>query len=75
MSATYKEALQVIDDLTSSEKRALAVELLLRQDDNTSFLQIPDEVRAKILRSKEEASRGEFISDDEVRAIWAKHGL
>jgi len=75
MSTNYEEALQVVGNLSRSEKRALAVELLLRQNDNTSPLQIPDEVRTKILRSKEEASRGEFLSDDEVRAIWAKHGL
>ncbi|MEO1608275.1 MAG: hypothetical protein AAFR90_02820 [Pseudomonadota bacterium] len=75
MSTTYEEALQAADSLTGSEQRALAVELLLRQNDDAAPLQVPDEIREKILRSKEEASRGEFLSDDEVRAIWAKHGL
>ena len=75
MSTTYEEALQVADSLTGSEQRALAVELLLRQNKDAAPLQVPDEIREKILRSKEEASRGEFLSDDEVRAIWAKHGL
>ena len=75
MSTTYEEALQVAGSLTGSEQRALAVELLLRQDDDAPPLHVPDKVRDKIIRSKEEASRGEFLSDDEVRAIWAKHGL
>jgi len=75
MSTAYKEALQVAGSLTGSEQRALAVELLLRQDDDPAPLQVPDEVREKVLRSKEETSRGEFLNDDEVRAIWAKHGL
>ena len=75
MSKNYEEALQVAGNLTGNEQRALAVELLLRQDDNAAPLQVPDELRAKILRSKEEAGRGDFLSDDDVRAIWAKHGL
>lgn len=31
--------------------------------------------RAAIARSKAAAVRGEFATDDEVRAVWAKHEL
>jgi len=34
----------------------------------------PDE-RAAISKSKAAADRGQFAADDEVRAVWAKHGL
>ena len=34
----------------------------------------PDE-REAIARSKAAAERGEFATDDQVRAVWAKHGL
>ena len=34
----------------------------------------PDE-REAITRSRTAASRGEFATDEEVRAVWAKHGL
>ncbi len=34
----------------------------------------PDE-RAAIEASKAAASRGEFATDEQVRAVWAKHGL
>jgi hypothetical protein len=34
----------------------------------------PDE-RTAIAASKAAAERGEFATDDEVRAGWAKHGL
>jgi hypothetical protein len=34
----------------------------------------PDE-RDAIARSKAAAARGEFATDEEVRAVWAKHGL
>jgi predicted transcriptional regulator len=31
--------------------------------------------RAAIAASKAAAARGEFATDEQVRAIWAKHGL
>jgi hypothetical protein len=31
--------------------------------------------RATIALSKEAAARGEFATDEQVRAAWAKHGL
>jgi hypothetical protein len=31
--------------------------------------------RAAIATSKAAAARGEFATDEQVRAIWAKHGL
>jgi len=34
----------------------------------------PDE-REAIAASKAAAQRGEFATDEEVRAVWAKHGL
>lgn len=40
-------------------------------------LQIPlsEDERAAIAASKAAATRGEFASDEQVRAVWAKHGL
>ncbi len=34
-----------------------------------------DEEAAELAESEAAANRGEFAPDDEVRAIWAKHGL
>jgi len=34
----------------------------------------PDE-QAAISRSKAAAARGEFATDEQVRAVWTKHGL
>jgi hypothetical protein len=33
------------------------------------------EEREAIARSKRAAARGEFATDEQVRAAWAKHGL
>lgn len=38
------------------------------------FALTPDE-RAAIDLSKAAAARGEFATDEQVRAVWAKHGL
>ena len=39
-----------------------------------SYVLTPEE-EADIDASLAEAERGEFATDDEVRAVWAKHGL
>jgi hypothetical protein len=33
------------------------------------------EESAAIAKSKAQAERGEFATDEDVRAVWAKHGL
>jgi predicted transcriptional regulator len=38
-------------------------------------IQLAADERAAITSSIEAAERGEFATDDEVQAIWAKHGL
>jgi len=36
---------------------------------------LTDEERAAIASSRAAAARGEFATEDQVRAVWAKHGL
>ena len=43
-------------------------------DDESIFRLTPEE-EADLDPSDAEVARGEFASDEEVRAIWAKHGL
>lgn len=43
-------------------------------DDEPPVPLTPDE-HAAISRSKAAAARGEFATDEQVRAVWAKHGL
>jgi hypothetical protein len=35
---------------------------------------LPEE-RVAIARSKSAAARGEFTTEEQVRAVWVKHGL
>ena len=53
---------------------ARAVLRLAGADDEPPVTLPPDE-EAAIARPKAAAARGEFASDEQVRAVWAKHGL
>ncbi|MBZ9671215.1 hypothetical protein [Mesorhizobium sp. ES1-3] len=48
--------------------------LMLAAEESEPVLLTPDE-RAAIARSRSAAARGEFATDDEVRAMWAKYDL
>ena len=43
--------------------------------DDESIYRLTPEEEADLDSSDGEVARGEFASDEEVRAIWAKHGL
>ena len=43
--------------------------------DKTSFVALSDEEHAAIATSKAAARRGEFATDEQIQAVWAKHGL
>jgi hypothetical protein len=47
---------------------------LIGADDEPPVPLTPEE-QAAIATSKAAAARGEFASDEQVRAVWAKHGL
>jgi hypothetical protein len=39
------------------------------------MMPLTSEEHAAITASKAAAARGEFAADEQVRAVWAKHGL
>ena len=43
--------------------------------DDEPVIQLTPEEEADLAAADEEIARGEFATDEEVRAIWAKHGL
>jgi hypothetical protein len=47
---------------------------LIGADDEMPVPLTPEE-QAAVAASKAAAGRGEFASDEEVQAVWAKHGL
>jgi hypothetical protein len=51
------------------------VVLWLSGADDEPPLPLTPEEQAAIAASKAAAARGEFATDEQVRAVWAKHGL
>jgi predicted transcriptional regulator len=45
------------------------------EDEDQSVVQLTAEETASLAESLAQADRGEFATDEQVRAIWAKHGL
>ncbi len=43
--------------------------------DDTAPVALSPEERSVVAASKSAAARGDFATDDQVRAAWAKHGL
>lgn len=76
MTQLLEQAVQAARQLPSDvqDEIARAVLRLAGADAEGPARLTPDE-HAAIAASKGAAARGEFATDDEVRAVWAKHGL
>lgn len=76
MTDLLDKALEVARKLPSDAQDDIArVVLQLAGADETAPVTLSSDERAAIARSKEAAARGEFATDAQVRATWAKHGL
>ncbi len=67
------QALRVLPPEDQDDYARLILQLAMAEYEPPTTL-TPEE-RAAIANSKAAAKRGEFATDDEVRAIWAKHRL
>jgi len=74
---------KLLDDAISAVRRlppsvqdeiARAMFVLAGDEEDGVYILTPQE-RAAIEESKAAADRGEFATDEEVAAVWAKHGL
>lgn len=77
MTKLLEDALEAVRQLPDDEQNEIARAMLALAGgsvDGEPVPLTPDE-RAAIARSKAAAARGEFASEEQVRAVWAKHGL
>jgi hypothetical protein len=76
MTKLLDEAVEAVRRLPSAEQDdiARAIMHLAGSDLAAPVVLSPDE-REAVTRSKAAAERGEFATDEQVRAVWAKHGL
>ncbi len=75
MTELLDRALQSVRALPAAAQDALARILLELTGDDQSPVTLGAVDEASFEASFTEAERGEFATDDEIRAIWAKHGL
>ena len=75
MTKLLDEAVEAVRRLPSDDQDDIARAMMqLAGSDHTPVALSPEE-REAIARSKAAADRGEFATDEQVRAVWAKHGL
>ena len=76
MTKLLDEAVEVVRRLPSDDQDDIARPIMqLAGSDLAAPVVLSPEEREAIARSKAAAGRGEFATDEPVRAVWAKHGL
>jgi hypothetical protein len=76
MTKLLDQALEAVRVLPLDEQDDIAriILQLAGNDENPPMALSPDE-RTAVSGSKAAAARGEFATDEQVRAVWAKHHL
>jgi hypothetical protein len=76
MTKLLDHALQAARSLSPDAQDDIArVVLQLAGSDESEPIALLPEERVVIAASKAAAARGEFATDEQVRAVWTKHGL
>lgn len=76
MTKLLEQALDAVRVLSANEQDDIArVILQLAGKESPEPVELSPDERSAIDRSKAAAARGEFANDEQVRAVWAKHGL
>ncbi len=68
------EAARTLPPATQDDIARVVLRLAGTDDEAPPVVLAPDE-QAAIAVSKAAAARGEFATDEQIRAVWAKHGL
>lgn len=75
MTELLERAVETLRGLPPETQDAFARILLQLAGDDPSIVRLSPEEQESFRTSLLQAERGEFATDDEIRAIWAKHGL
>lgn len=75
MTKLLDKAMDVVRELPAAEQDEIArLVLAMAGEELPPIVLSPEEV-ASLQESLDQADRGEFASDEEIQAIWKKHGL
>ena len=76
MTKLLDQAIAKARELPDEDQDTLGAVLLAMTDETAGGIApLDDETRAAIREGLEQARRGEFVPDEEIRALWKRHGL
>ncbi|MDJ0449149.1 hypothetical protein [Methylocystis sp. JR02] len=75
MTELLDRAFKAARNLPPAMQDDLARAIMAMTGEVTSVVQLTAEEEASFDESYAQAARGEFATDEQIRAIWAKHGL
>ena len=77
MSELLERAVATMRGLPADTQDDIArlVLALAGDDEDETLVELTPEEDAAMARSEAAAARGEFATDEQIAAIWAKHGL
>ncbi len=75
MTKLLERAMETARGLPPEMQDDIARMVLLYTGEDQPLVDLTPQEETAVLRSREAAARGEFATDEQVRAIWAKHGL
>jgi predicted transcriptional regulator len=75
MTKLLEQAIAKARELSEEEQDALAVTILVLAARDGSIVPLDDETRGAIIEGLEQARRGDFVPDEEIEALWKRHGL
>ncbi len=75
MTQLLEHAVETVRGLPPETQDDFARVLLQLAGEDQPVIQLSAEEEASLEESLAQAERGEFATDEQVRAIWAKHGL
>ncbi|MBM3529784.1 MAG: hypothetical protein FJX62_17000 [Alphaproteobacteria bacterium] len=75
MTKLLEQAIAKVRELPDEEQDILAIQLLTMAASGAPVAELDTETRAAIREGLEQARRGEFASDEDIAALWNRHGL
>jgi len=75
MTKLFEHAVEAVRHLPPDMQDELARVLLQLTGEDQPIADLTPDEEAAVERSRAAAVRGEFATDAQVKAVWAKHGL
>jgi predicted transcriptional regulator len=75
MSKLLEEAINKVRELPEAEQDEAAEMLLSVASKKGGPIELDDETRAAVREGREQARRGEFVSDKDMAAFFKRHGV